>query len=322
LKKIGIITSGGDAPGMNAAIRSVVRSSLANSIEVVGFIQGYQGMIDNDFLPLDSRAVGNIIQRGGTIIKSGRCMEFLKESGRKTAYENFKKHGLDALVVIGGDGSMAGAQLLSQEFGVPCVGIPGTIDNDIFGTDSTIGFDTACNTALDAIDRIRDTATSHDRIFIVEVMGRDSGFLAIAVGVAGGAEQVFIPENPVKIDDVVSHIKNGMSKGKKSHILIAAEGKKPGRAYDLAESIRKKAGWEAKVCVLGHIQRGGAPTAHDRVLAGRMGSKAVTALVNNQTGIMVGLQGTEIRAVSIDQIVKQKKTVSMEFIKLAFDLSH
>ncbi|MCB0394564.1 MAG: 6-phosphofructokinase, partial [Bdellovibrionales bacterium] len=282
--KIGIITSGGDAPGMNAAIRSVVRSAIANDIEVLGYTHGYQGVIDNDFTHLDSRAVGNIVQRGGTIIKTGRCMEFMKEAGRTKAANNLKTEGVEALVVVGGDGSMAGAQLLTKEHGIKCVGLPGTIDNDIWGSDLTIGFDTALNTALDAIDRIRDTATSHDRIFIVEVMGRDSGFLAIEVGVAGGAEQVFIPENPVKIDDAIDHIKKGMASGKKSHILIAAEGKKPGRGYDLAESIRKKTSWDPKVCVLGHVQRGGAPSARDRVLASRMGSAAIEALMHNQTG--------------------------------------
>ncbi len=322
ISRIGILTSGGDAPGMNAAIRAVTRSAISQGIDVIGIQQGYLGLINSDFKTLYRRSVGNILHRGGTILKSERCKEFRTKEGREKAFQNLKNHKIDALVSIGGDGTMAGALALSKECGTPCVGIPGTIDNDIYGTDMTIGFDTALNTSTEAIDRVRDTATSHDRIFIVEVMGRDSGYLAISVGVAGGAEQVFIPENPVKVESAIEHIQNGIKTGKKSHILITAEGKKPGRAYDLAEAIRKKTGWEPKICILGHIQRGGAPSAQDRILASRMGQKATEALIAGQTGIMVALQNNSIVAVSFDEIVKNQKRVSMELIELAKLLSH
>lgn len=321
LQKIGVLTSGGDAPGMNAAIRSVVRTALGANIEVVGIIQGYAGLVQGKFLPMQAGSVANIIQRGGTILKSGRCPEFHKPDVRATAAKQLSEQGVQALVTIGGDGTFQGARLLAEEHGIQVVGVPGTIDNDIYGTEETIGFDTAINTALEAIDRIRDTAASHDRLFIVEVMGRDSGFIAVDVGVAGGAEEVFIPENLANVDQAIQSIKRGMMRGKSSSILVAAEGQKVGRAYDLAEQIRRKAGYDAKVCVLGHIQRGGAPSARDRILASRLGLSAVRALQQGLTDIMVGVQSNQVVPVSLKECTVKKRRVPNELIELAQLLS-
>jgi 6-phosphofructokinase 1 len=307
---------------MNAALRAVVRTSLSKNIPIMGVMGGYQGLIHNQISELESRQMGNIIQRGGTILKTARCPEFMKPEGRALAAQNLKDAGVEGLVVIGGDGSFQGAHLLWQEHQIPVIGIPGTIDNDIYGTDSTIGFDTAVNTALDAIDRIRDTATSHDRVFIVEVMGRNSGFLAAAVGLAGGAEEIFVPEFPFQLDKVLLKIKGGIDRGKKSSILVAAEGQKPGRAYDLAEQLRKKSNIEAKVCILGHQQRGGAPSAGDRNLATRLGVGAVELLCAGKTDLMVGLQGERIVSVELKESIEQKKTLSREFLQLANLLSN
>lgn len=322
LKKIAVMTSGGDAPGMNAAIRSVVRTALTSDLEVVGIVQGYTGMMQGKFSALTMSSVANTIQRGGTILKSGRCPEFHKADARAVAIQNLKQAGVDALVAIGGDGTFQGAHLLSVEHGLQVIGVPGTIDNDIFGTEETIGFDTAINTALEAIDRIRDTAASHDRLFIVEVMGRDSGFIAIDVGLAGGAEEVFIPETLANVDQALQSIKRGIARGKSSSILVAAEGQKVGRAYDLAEQIRRKGGFEAKVCVLGHIQRGGPPTARDRILASRLGFSAVRAIQQGLTDIMVGVQAGQIVPVSLKECTLKKRRVPNELIELAQLLSH
>lgn len=321
IKKIGVYTSGGDAPGMNAAIRSVVRSSIHYGYESVGCIGGYQGMLDSDFLPLERRSVANIIQRGGTVLKSKRCPDFLSPEVRAKAAGNLRQAGIQALVCIGGDGSFKGAEKLWTEHQIPIVAIPGTIDNDIYGTDSSIGFDSAVNTALEAIDRIRDTAASHNRLFIVEVMGRDSGFIATTVGIAGGAEQIFIPENPVPLDKVVETIKAGMGRGKSSSILVTAEGQKPGRAYDLAEGIRKRSGFEAKVCILGHIQRGGRPTATDRVLASRLACAAVEQLRSGICNVMVGLNGESLTTLELTNSISQKKDVMKELVNLTPILS-
>jgi 6-phosphofructokinase 1 len=321
LKKIGVYTSGGDAPGMNAAIRAVVRTSIAHGLEVVGIMQGYTGLIEKEFMPLDLRSMANIIQRGGTMLKTGRAPEFHNAQTRAKAVANARAEGLDAMVCIGGDGSFAGAHLLWKEHRFPIVGVPGTIDNDIAGTDSTIGFDTAVNVALEAIDRIRDTAASHDRLFIVEVMGRDSGFIATDVGIAGGAEEIFIPENPTTPDQAIERIKAGMSRGKTSSILVAAEGHKPGRAYDLAEAIRKKAGFDAKVCILGHVQRGGSPTAADRILASRLGSAAVEALRRGTCDAMVGVSHGDVVVVPFDDVIGRKKHVKDELVQLLRTLS-
>lgn len=321
IRKIAVMTSGGDAPGMNAAIRAAVRMAIYKQLEVVGVIGGYTGILNGQFQPMQLRSVANIIQRGGTILKTARCLEFHKPEYRKIAAEKLREQNIDALVCIGGDGSFRGAHLLNQEHGIKVVGVPGTIDNDIFGTDNTIGFDTAVNIGLDAIDRIRDTAASHDRLFIVEVMGRNSGFIATEVGLAGGAEIIFTPEYLFPMDQAVNQIKNAVAKGKTSSILIAAEGQKPGRAYDLAEAIRKKSGFEAKVCILGHIQRGGSPTASDRILASRLGAGAVEALLNGDTNCMIGIKNNEVIKVPFQAVYNGKKEAPRELIDLAQILS-
>lgn len=317
MKKIGVYTSGGDAPGMNAAIRAVVRTAITSGVEVIGIIEGYTGMIEGRMEPLQLSSVANTIQRGGTILKTGRAPDFVKPEVRSQAAAQVKSAGIDGLVAIGGDGSFRGAHALWEEHQIPVIGVPGTIDNDIYGTDSTIGYDTAVNTALDALDRIRDTAASHNRLFIVEVMGRDSGFIAIDVGVAGGAEEVFIPENLVSIDRAIQQIQRGLARGKTSSILVAAEGQSPGRAYDLADQIRRKSGFDAKVCVLGHIQRGGSPTASDRILASRLGFAAVRALQAGQSDLMVGEVGGKIVSVPLLDCITKKKRVPNELIELA-----
>ena len=317
IKKIGVFTSGGDAPGMNAAIRSVVRTALARNIQVMGIIGGYQGILENHFQELNLRSMANIIQRGGTMLKTARCLEFLKPEFRTKAVENLKAAQIDALVCIGGDGSFRGAHALWQEHQLPVTGVPGTIDNDIYGTDNTIGFDTAVNTALEAIDRIRDTAASHDRLFIVEVMGRNSGLIASHVGLAGGAEAIFTPDIPISVDQAIDKIKVGQARGKMSSILIAAEGQKPGRAYDLAEQIRKKSGLDAKVCILGHQQRGGSPTAIDRILATRLGAAAVEQLLNGECDIMLGNQGEQIVSVPFEMATTREKHTPKDYLALA-----
>lgn len=317
LKKVGIFTSGGDAPGMNAALRASARALVQHQIEVVGILGGYSGMFEEAFLPLASRSFANVLQRGGTILGTGRCAEFMRPDGRAEASSKLKKAGIDALICIGGDGSFAGAHLLWKEHQIPIVGVPGTIDNDIPGTDNTIGFDTAVNTALDSIDRIRDTATSHGRIFIVEVMGRDSGFIAAMVGLAGGAEEVFTPEYPVPMDRIEEKLRSAITKGKKGSILVTAEGQKPGRAYDLAEQIRKRLNIEPRVCILGHTQRGGAPSATDRVLATRMGYAAAQLLMQGQCDVFVGTDSGTLKAIPIESILDSKKSMPRDFVQLA-----
>lgn len=317
IRRIGVFTSGGDAPGMNAAVRAVVRIAHGRGLEIIGILSGYVGMIDNQVRPLLPRDMGNIIQRGGTILKTGRSADFHKPEFRRIAAENLARHQIDAVVCIGGDGSFRGAHLLWEEHGIPIVGVPGTIDNDVWGTDRTIGFDTAVNTALDAIDKIRDTADSHDRVFIVEVMGRNSGFIAAHVGLAGGAEEIFTPEGNTTADKAVERIREAIKRGKKSSILIAAEGQKPGRAYDLADAIRKKANLDAKVCILGHIQRGGSPTANDRILASRMGSAAVDALLKGQCDVMIGIENDRLVMVPFEDAVGKEKRSPLDFVQLA-----
>lgn len=321
LKKIAVLTSGGDAPGMNACIRAVVRTAICQQIDVIGVYQGFQGLKEGLFCPLELGSVANIIQRGGTFLKTGRCPDFVKPAFRKLCWEKLVEHNVQGLVVIGGDGSLTGAEIFAREFNFLTVGIPGTIDNDIAGTDYTIGFDTAVNTALDAIDKIRDTAASHDRLFIIEVMGRESGYIALEVGLAGGAEDIFIPEAPAALDTAIQRIQRGIQRGKKSSILITAEGQKPGRAYDLAEAIRKKTGFEAKVCVLGHIQRGGSPTARDRNLASRLGAAAVRTLLGNHSAQMVGIQNNQEVMVPIAQVIKAKNPLNLQLLQLVRDLS-
>jgi 6-phosphofructokinase 1 len=321
INKIGVYTSGGDAPGMNAAIRAVVRTAAAHQIETIGILQGYVGMIENKMQPLLMRDMANIIQRGGTILKTGRSAEFMKPEFRSQAAKNILAAGIDGLVCIGGDGSFRGAQALWAEHQIPIVGIAGTIDNDVFGCDDTIGFDTAVNTALAAIDKIRDTADSHDRIFIVEVMGRNSGFIASHVGVAGGAEEILTPDNIILIPKIIEKLKESRAKGKTSSILITAEGQKPGRAYDLADAIRSKSNLDAKVCILGHQQRGGSPTAHDRILASQLGAAAVEALMKNKHNIMIGSSALKIVEVDLDLVTRNNKPHDNSLINLAKMLS-
>jgi 6-phosphofructokinase 1 len=329
--RIALLTSGGDAPGMNAAIRAVVRCALSKRIEVIGVQRGYAGLIAGELNPLRTHQMANILMAGGTVLRTARCPDFLKAPVRAEAAERLRQAGVQGLVVLGGDGSFQGAEALSRESGLEVIGIPCTIDNDIFGTDSTIGFDTAVNTALEALDRIRDTAASHDRLFIVEVMGHDSGFIALETGLAGGAEEVFFNESPTTVDQAIDHVRRSMARGKRSSILITAEGKKPGRAYDLAETLRKRAGLEAKVCILGHIQRGGAPSAADRVLASRLGAAAVDLLWSKgrqapldskaKGGLMVGIEAGQVIARPLKDIIGKKKTVSRELLELARVLS-
>jgi 6-phosphofructokinase 1 len=287
----------------------------------MGILHGYTGMIENQFVHLQMRDMANIIQRGGTILKTGRSAEFLKPEYRKVAAQNLLSHQIDGVVCIGGDGSFRGAQAMWAEHKVPIVGIPGTIDNDVYGSDDTIGFDTAVNTALQAIDKIRDTADSHDRIFIIEVMGRNSGWIASQVGLAGGAEEILTADNIIPVDKVVENLKNSRARGKTSSIIITAEGQKPGRAYDLAEAIRKKSGLDAKVCVLGHQQRGGSPTAHDRILASRLSNAAVEALLMGRCNIMIGVQADQLIEANLEIVTTREKQGDKSLINLARVLS-
>lgn len=321
MKRIGVFTSGGDAPGMNPAIRAVVRTAISKKVEVIGILHGYVGMIENLMHPLQMRDMANIIQRGGTILKTGRSMEFLKPEYRTVAAKNLQAQGIEGLICIGGDGSFKGAQALYTEHKIPIVGIAGTIDNDVYGTDDTIGFDTAVNTALQAIDKIRDTADSHDRIFIVEVMGRNSGWIASQVGIAGGAEEILTADNVITVEKIVENLKASRARGKTSSIIITAEGQKPGRAYDLAEAIRKKSGLDAKVCVLGHQQRGGSPTAHDRILASRLANAAVEGLLAGRHNNMIGVQGDKLVEVPLDLVTTRERTGDKTLINLARVLS-
>ena len=300
ITKIGVFTSGGDAPGMNACIRSVVRSSLYMGLEVVGIRQGYRGMLENNFWEMNSRSVSNIIHLGGTILKTARCLEFQTEEGMKLAYENLKSAKIDALVAIGGDGTATGAERFSLKYGIPVICIPGTIDNDLYGTDFTLGFDTANNTVIEAIDKIRDTANSHDRLFFIEVMGRDSGCIALRSGIAGGAEAILLPEKDTAIDDLIIKLEQGAQNKKSSSIVIVAEGDKNGGAYDVAKRVKEKFNYyDTKVTILGHLQRGGSPSSTDRVLACRFGYAAVKALLAGETRQIVGIRGNAIKLTSL-----------------------
>ncbi|MEN9348622.1 MAG: 6-phosphofructokinase [Flavobacteriales bacterium] len=290
IKRIGVLTSGGDAPGMNAAIRAVVRACVYHNVEVEGIFQGYTGMIEGDFKRLNERSVARILGRGGTILKSSRSKEFMTAEGRKKAYEELKKHGIDALITIGGNGTFTGAHVFFQEFGIPVMGIPGSIDNDLFGSDHSIGFDTATNTVVDAVDKIRDTATSHNRIFFVEVMGRNSGFIALKAGIAAGAIAIILPEDEMSVEELVETLKSTEESGKSSSIVIVAEGSKSGGAYEIAKKVAEKySEYETRVSVLGHLQRGGAPSCYDRVMASRMGVAAVEGLLQGRKDVMIGI---------------------------------
>ena len=310
IKCIGVLTSGGDSPGMNAAIRSVTRAAIFNGIRVKAIYRGYKGLITNEITEFQTQNVSNIIQQGGTILKSARCAEFRTPEGRKTAYENMKEAEIDAVVVIGGDGTFTGARIFAQEYNVPIVGLPGTIDNDLYGTDSTIGYDTALNTIIEAVDKIRDTATSHERLFFIEVMGRDAGFLALNSALASGAEAAIIPERETQEDQLEELIKNGFRKSKNSSIVIVAESEITGGANALAELMHKEhPEYDVRVTILGHIQRGGSPTAHDRIIASRMGVAAIDALLDEQRSIMIGIVNDEIVHVPFTKAIKDDKPV-------------
>ncbi|MCW3805189.1 6-phosphofructokinase [Plebeiibacterium marinum] len=323
IKKIGVLTSGGDAPGMNAAIRAVVRAAVYHKLQVVGIKQGYHGLITDKIKPMNSKSVSNIIHQGGTILKSARSQEFRTVEGRVKAFENVKKHGIDALVVIGGDGTFTGARLFGQEHNIPIVGVPGTIDNDLYGTDYTIGYDTALNTVVDAVDKIRDTASAHSRLFFIEVMGRDAGFLALRSGIASGAEAVMVPEIDTDFKQLNKFLEQGMRKDKSSSIVLVAEGEKiSGGAIQVAERVSKEyPEYDTRVTILGHIQRGGTPSAFDRVTASRLGVSAVEALIDDQKSIMVGLVNKEVVHVPFNQALKNKKKLNPSLLELTEILS-
>jgi len=311
IKCIGLLTSGGDAPGMNAAIRSVTRAAIFNGIRVKAIYRGYKGLITGEIKEFQTQNVSNIIQQGGTILKTARCMEFHTVEGRKLAFETMKKEEIDALVVIGGDGTFTGARIFAQEFNVPIVGLPGTIDNDLYGTDSTIGYDTALNTIIEAVDKIRDTASSHERLFFIEVMGRDAGFLALNSALASGAEAAIIPERETKVDQLEELIKNGFRKSKNSSIVIVAESDITGGATGLAERMRiEHPEYDVRVTILGHIQRGGSPSAYDRILASRMGVAAIDALMDEQRSIMIGIVNDVIVHIPFTKAIKDDKPVN------------
>jgi 6-phosphofructokinase 1 len=315
--KIGVMTSGGDAPGMNACIRAAVRTGIFHDLEVYGITRGYAGMIDNDIQRMDSRSVANIIQRGGTILKTARCKEFMTPEGRAKAYQNLKEHGIDGLIIIGGDGSFKGAQIFSNEFDIPCIGIPGTIDKDIAGTDFTIGFDTAVNTAIEAIDKIRDTADAHDRLFIVEVMGRDAGYIALHSGIGTGAEHILIPERKTDVEAIISSLQEKERRKKLVNIVVVAEGDDFGGGTDLANIIKERIpAFDIRVAILGHIQRGGSPTSMDRLIASRMGYAAVECLIEGKHNVMVGIVNNKMHYTPLDNAVKAKQKISDEWLKI------
>ncbi len=311
IKCIGVLTSGGDAPGMNAAIRSVTRAAIFNGIRVKAIYRGYKGLITGEIKEFQTQNVSNIIQQGGTILKSARCAEFRTPEGRKEAFENMKKEEIDALVVIGGDGTFTGARIFAQEYNVPIVGLPGTIDNDLYGTDSTIGYDTALNTIIEAVDKIRDTASSHERLFFIEVMGRDAGFLALNSALASGAEAAIIPERETQVDQLDELISNGFRKSKNSSIVLVAESDITGGANGLAERMKNEhPEYDVRVTILGHIQRGGSPSAYDRILASRMGVAAIDALLDEQRSIMIGIVNDVIVHVPFTKAIKDDKPVN------------
>lgn len=315
--KIGVLTSGGDSPGMNACVRAVVRTGLYHNLEVYGIVRGYAGMIDDDIQPMNSRSVANIIQRGGTILKTARSKEFRTPEGRKKAYANLRKRGIDGLVVIGGDGSFNGAQVFSNEFDIPCIGIPGTIDKDIAGTDFTIGFDTAVNTAVEAIDKIRDTADAHDRLFIIEVMGRDAGYIALHSGISTGAEHILIPERKTDIEAMLQSLEEKEKRQKLVNLVVVAEGDDFGGGNEVSKIIRERLpNADVRLCILGHIQRGGAPTCLDRVIASRMGYSAVECLIEGRHNVMVGIVNNRMHYTPLDKAVKATQKISEEWLKI------
>jgi len=322
IRKIGVLTSGGDSPGMNAAIMAVARTGIYNGLEVYGIFDGYNGLINNEFIKLESHSVSNIIQRGGTILRTARSMEFMKKEGREKAYSNLKSHDLDAMVVIGGNGTFTGANIFINEFDFPIMGAPGTIDNDLYGTDFTIGYDTAVNTVTKAVDKIRDTAASHNRLFFIEVMGRDAGFIALRSGIATGAEDILIPETVTYIDELIEVLEKGFRHNKKSGIIIVSEGDDAGGAFDIARKVEERCSqYDTRVSILGHIQRGGIPTANDRILASTLGYGAVMALLDGRHGEMTGIINREIAYTSFEKAIKHNKGIKKELLNIARVLS-
>lgn len=314
-KCIGILTSGGDAPGMNAAIRAVTRSAIYNGFDVKAIYRGYKGLLTGEIVPFKTQNVSNIIQQGGTILKTARCKEFETPEGRQLAFDNIQKEGIDALVTIGGDGTLTGARIFATEHNFPIIGLPGTIDNDLFGTDTTIGYDTALNTIMDAVDKIRDTATSHERLFFIEVMGRDAGFLALNGAIASGAEAAIIPEIATEVDQLEALIKNGFRKSKNSSIVLVAESPSTGGAMHLAERVKNEyPQYDVRVTILGHLQRGGSPTANDRILASRMGAAAIDALLDDQRNVMIGIRDDQIEYVPFNKAIKNDKPINRELL--------
>ncbi|HEX6179983.1 MAG TPA: 6-phosphofructokinase [Chitinophagaceae bacterium] len=314
--KIGVLSSGGDAPGMNAAIRAIVRTGIYHGMEVFGIMRGYQGLIENDIVPMHSRSVANIIQRGGTILKTARSKVFLEPEGRKKAYENLQALGINGLVIIGGDGSFRGADAFSREYDIPCIGLPGTIDKDIAGTDFTIGFDTAVNTAVEAIDKIRDTADAHDRLFIIEVMGRDAGYIALHSGIATGAENILIPERKTDINELINSLQEKERRKKLVNMVVVAEGDEFG-ANEIARIIQERMPQaETRVCILGHIQRGGSPTCLDRLIASRMGYSAVECLLEGRFNVMVGIKNNSMNYIPLEKAVKSKQRISEDWLRI------
>ncbi|MFW5981993.1 MAG: 6-phosphofructokinase [Halanaerobiaceae bacterium] len=326
MNKIAVLTSGGDAPGMNAAIRSVVRTAIYNGLEAFGVSRGYAGLIEGDFIEMEANSVSDIMQKGGTVLLSARCEEFRTSEGRIKAYKQMKKAGIDGLVIIGGDGSLTGANALYKECNIPYIGIPGTIDNDLAGTDYTIGFDTAMNTIVDAINKIRDTATSHERTFVIETMGRTTGFLTVMAGLAGGADALLLPEENTSVDEVCKKLKTRHEKGRLHNLVLVAEGYggdfktnrdiNESKAFAIARTISEKTGQETRVIILGHLQRGGSPSVMDRILASRMGAKAVELLMNGISSKMVGIKGNQIIYNDVEDILKGKKEINRELYKL------
>jgi 6-phosphofructokinase 1 len=323
IMRIGVLTSGGDAPGMNAAVRAVVRTCAFHKIDCIAIFKGYQGLIEDNIKPMNPRSVNNIINKGGTVLKSARCLEFRTKEGRQKAFESIKKNKIQALVVIGGDGSFTGAMIFQSEFNIPIIGIPGTIDNDIYGTSHTIGYDTALNTVIDAIDKIRDTAISHNRLFFVEVMGRDAGHLALNTGIGAGAEEILIPEENMGLNRLLESLERSEKSGKSSSIVVIAEGGKTGKnVFEIAEYVEKNMPhYEVRVSVLGHIQRGGSPSCFDRVLASRMGVYAVESLLKGKSNVMVGIKEDDMILTSLDKAIKGKSEINKNLIRVSDILS-
>lgn len=322
MKKVAVFTSGGDAPGMNACIRAVVRGAIYHDLEIYGIRYGYDGMIRGDIFKMSSHSVSNIVQKGGTILKSARSLEFKTKEGRKKAFDQLQKLGIEGLIAVGGDGTFTGASIFFEEYGIPTVGAPGTIDNDLYGTDYTIGFDTAVNTALGAIDKIRDTADSHDRVFFIEVMGRDSGYIAIQSGIGGGAELVMVPETLTSIDDVIGTLKQGWNRDKTSSIVVIAEGEEEGTAMEIAELVKEQLkGKDLRVTTLGHVQRGGSPSAFDRILASRLGLGAIEGLINGQKNVAAGIVNDQLVFTDFRDAINKEKPLNPDLIRMVNILS-